>query len=580
MNRKIIPVSPSQLTSLDLEAFVHQAKALNQRNRERFTTPFPKQDSRWISHYQFEPRPITLTDKGAIEGGLSWLVGATLDFSFARDLCADAYGARGGTCYDPASLLFLEVAAKVDGYPDYASFCRDLEQADKGHCYRDLAGLDEAIPGQDSFSNFRKRVGHSVVEQTTAIMVQLFIDFGLIKGEIVSTDGQLEPTHSRFKGCAYACEDCKGFAINEAQRHDLVQQLQSGSLRLEMICPFPEVVDKVREATAKKGAPKDPKVTLLEVEPLPPEQDASKSHPKLAELLSVPQDRLPPVRLKWSHLSLGPSGEWRASCPKVPSDLEAGVGYHVDNQNPGQKERVFGYLHLKTTDLHPDFALELPLGNSTYAANADEGTEFIGHRSALAMPVLPGQIQLADAAHDQITNYHWVHDQGGIAVFAYNPRNEHLDATSLLNRGYDKNGTPYAPCGRLCHSNGYDYQAQSRQYVCGLQCPPEEQQRCPHRHGVLGYCHRMSFRDHPRLIGPIERGSPQWRQLYGMRSASERTNSYDQEVIAKGSAVKMRGLAAFSFAGAIRTLGQLLRRACNFVLDATYTLGRLHPLRT
>jgi hypothetical protein len=54
----------------------------------------------------------------------------------------------------------------------------------------------------------------------------------------------------------------------------------------------------------------------------------------------------------------------------------------------------------------------------------------------------------------------------------------------------------------------------------------------------------------------------------------------EREAIAKGSAVKMRGLAAFSFAGAIRILGQLLRRACNFVLDATYTLGRLHPLRT
>ena len=360
MNRKIIPVSHAQLTSLDLEAFVRQAEALNQRNRERFTSPFPKCPSRWISHYQFEPRPITFTDQGAVEGGLSWLVGTTLDFSFARDLCADAYGTRGGNCYDPASLLFLEVAAKVDGYPDYASFCRDLEQAEKGRCYRDLAGLDEAIPAQDSFSNFRKRVGHSVVDQTMDIMVQLFIDLGLIKGEVVSTDGQLEPTHSRFKGCAYACEGCEGFAIDEAQRHDLAQQLQSGSLRLEIICPFPEGVDKVREATAKKGAPKDPKVALLEVEPLPPEQLSSKLHHKLAERLGVPQDQLPPVRLKWSHLSLGPSGELQARCPKVPSDLEAGVGYHVDNQNPGQKERVFGYLHLKTTDLHPDFALELP----------------------------------------------------------------------------------------------------------------------------------------------------------------------------------------------------------------------------
>ncbi len=580
MSRKIIPVSHPQLTSLDLEAFVSQAKALNQRNQDIFTTPFPKDSSRWISHYQFQPRPLTFTDKGAVEGSLSWLVGATLDFSFARDLCAGAYGTRGGHCYDPASLLFLEMAAKVDRYPDYASFCEDLEQADKGRCYRDLAGLDEAIPGQDSFSNFRKRVGYSVVEQTTAVMVQLFIDFGLIKGEIVSTDGQLEPTHSRFKGCAYACQDCQGLPIDEASRQDLTQQLQSGSMRLEMMCPFPEVVDKVRKATAKTGTPKDPKVALLEVEALPPEQASSKSHPKLAELLGVLQDQLPPVRLKWTHLSLSPTGELRASCPKVPSDLEAGVGYHVDNKNPGQKERVFGYLHLKTTDLHPDFTLELPLGNSTYAAGTDEGTEFIGHRGALAMPVLPGQVQLADSADDRIANYHWVRERGGIAVFDYNRRNEHLDPESLLNRGYDQHGTPYAPCGRLCHSNGYDYQAQSRQYVCGLPCPPEEQQHCPHRYGVLGYCHRMTFRDHPRLIGPIQRGSQRWHNLYAMRSASERTNSYDQEVVAKGSAVKMRGLAALSFAGAIRTLGQLLRRACNFVLDATYTLGRLHPLRT
>jgi len=196
------------------------------------------------------------------------------------------------------------------------------------------------------------------------------------------------------------------------------------------------------------------------------------------------------------------------------------------------------------------------------------------------MPVVPRQGQLGDSANDVTAIYEWLHERGAIAVVDYNRRNEHLDATSLLTRGYDQNGTPYAPCGRLCRSNGYAYQAQSRQYVCGLPCPAEERQPCPHRHGGLGYCHRMSFRDHPRLIGPIRRGSQQWQALYAMRSASERTNGYDQEVIAKGSALKMRGLAAFSFAGSIRTLGQLLRRACNFVLDATYTLGRLHPLRT
>jgi hypothetical protein len=84
----------------------------------------------------------------------------------------------------------------------------------------------------------------------------------------------------------------------------------------------------------------------------------------------------------------------------------------------------------------------------------------------------------------------------------------------------------------------------------------------------------MTFRDHPRLIGPIQRGTSAWHRLYAARTASERTNSYDQEVIANGRPPRLRGLKAFRFAGAIRTLAQLLRRALHFVLDVTSTLGK------
>jgi hypothetical protein len=264
----------------------------------------------------------------------------------------------------------------------------------------------------------------------------------------------------------------------------------------------------------------------------------------------------------------------------MPADLEAKIGYHVATKDPAKKEPIFGYLHLKTTDLNRELGLELPLGNSTYAADAKEGTQFIAYRAALGMPVLPGQVQLGDSAYDVIVNYQWIAHQGGIAVFDYNRRNEHLDPESLFTRGYDQYGTPYAPCGRLYHSNGYDYQAQSRQYVCGRQCPAKEQRQCLHGVGVLGYCHRMTFKDHPRLIGPMQRGTKAWQRLYGARSASERTNSYDQEVIANRCPLRMRGLKAFRFAGAIRTLAQLLRRALNFVLDVTYTRSKSPVVQT
>jgi hypothetical protein len=580
MSRHLLSLSPEQLTAFDLDALIAQAEALNQHNRETFTTPFPKAPSRWLSHYDFTPHPIELTSQGDVDGGLSWLLGATLDFRFTRSLCAPYYGARGGRCYDPASLIVLEVAAKVDQYVDYAQFCRDLHDRHKGRRYRQLAGLHERVPGEDDLCKFRYRISDEVIDQIMAVAVDFFSHFGLIQGELLSTDGQLEASYSRYKGCTYACEDCQAFTLSEADRQALGEPLQSGAKRLELTCPFPETVAKVREATAKKGTPKDPKVALLEIETVPEDKASTPQRQHVASLLGLPQDEVPPLRLKWCHLSQASTGALVGSCPKMPSDLEAKIGVHIDTKKPDQIEEVFGYLRLTTTDLNLDLGLELPLGNSTYPGNTKEGAKFISHRSKLAVPVRPGQIHLGDSGNDVTANYEWLHDHGAIAVFAYNRRHEHLDETSLLNRGYDPNGTPYAPCGRLCRSNGYDYEAQSRQYVCGRQCPAEEQQRCPHRFGVRGYCHRMSFKDHPRLIGPIQRGSPEWHDLYGARSSSERTNSYDQEVVGNAHPLRMRGLKAFRFAGAIRTLTQLLRRALNFVLDVTYTQGKTPVAQT
>jgi hypothetical protein len=515
-----------------------------------------------------------------VDGGLSWLVGATVDFSFTRSLCAPSYGTRGGSCYDPASLVVLEVAAKVDQYVDYAQFCGDLQDRNKGRRYRQLAGLYDSVPGQDDLCHFRYRIGAAVIDHIMAVAVDCLYRFGLIQGELLSTDGQLEPAYSRYKGCTYACAGCQAFTLSEADRHALGEQLHNGAKRLQLRCPFPEVVAKVREATAKKGVPKDPKVILLEIESVAQDKASLPQRQHVATLLGLPHDEVPPLRLKWCHLSQRANGELVGCCPKMPSDLDAKLGVHADTQNPDKQEEVFGYLHLKTTDLNPQLGLELPLGNSTYPGNTKEGTECIAHRSQLAIPVRPGQKQLGDAAYDVIANYEWLNARGAIAVLDYNRRNEHLDETSLLHRGYDQNGTPYAPCGRLCHSNGYDYQAQSRQYVCGLPCPAQEQKRCPHRYGVLGYCHRMRFKDHPRLIGPIQRGSKAWHALYKSRSSSERTNSYDQEVVGQAHPLRMRGLKAFRFAGAIRTLAQLLRRALNFVLDVTYTRGKTPVAQT
>jgi hypothetical protein len=275
-------------------------------------------------------------------------------------------------------------------------------------------------------------------------------------------------------------------------------------------------------------------VALLEIEYLPADSAQTAGPQQLCERLSLPTDQLPPLRLTWSHLTQGPQGELWGRCPKVPSDLEAKVGYHIDTKAPHKTERVFGYLHHTTTHIAIELGVEWPVGTSTYPANGSEGSPFPTHRATLAIPFRPQQVELADAGSDVGENYQAIRGRGGIPIIADHPRREDRSPEALLARGYDTHGTPYAPCGRLCRSHGDDYRSDSRQYVCGLPCPPAEQEQCPHGHNVRGYPHRMAFHAYPRVIGPIQRGTADWNILYAARTASERTNRDAQEVIDHG----------------------------------------------
>jgi hypothetical protein len=152
----------------------------------------------------------------------------------------------------------------------------------------------------------------------------------------------------------------------------------------------------------------DAMVALLEIETVPENLACAPQRQAVANLLGLSLDDIPSLRLKWCHLSRDASGEIVGCCSKMPADLEAKIGVHVDNQHSDPKEEVFGYVHLKTTDLNPQLGLELPVGNSTYAADTKEGNEFIAHRSKLAVSVYPGQKHLGDSAYDLTENYKWL----------------------------------------------------------------------------------------------------------------------------------------------------------------------------
>jgi len=68
-------------------------------------------------------------------------------------------------------------------------------------------------------------------------------------------------------------------------------------------------VEKVRELSAKKGRPKEPTVSLLEIETVPENKASIAQRQHIAKLLELSQEEVPPLRIKWCHLSHHASGE-------------------------------------------------------------------------------------------------------------------------------------------------------------------------------------------------------------------------------------------------------------------------------
>ena len=72
-------------------------------------------------------------------------------------------------------------------------------------------------------------------------------------------------------------------------------------------------------------------------------------------------------------------------------------------------------------------------------------------------------------------------------------------------RGYDKNGTPFAPCSRLTKWKCYDPKTKRSSFSCEKECLRECSlnpfpRDCPHRDNEHDFSTKMSVKAHPRLI--------------------------------------------------------------------------------
>jgi len=147
-----------------------------------------------------------------------------------------------------------------------------------------------------------------------------------------------------------------------------------------------------------------------------------------------------------------------------------------------------------TTNIELKIGLKLLVGYLTSSADKLDGSYLIPEREKLIQKhaFLP-YFDIADCGSDTERNFHHIRGTFSIPVIDYNQRRGKTNIKSLRKRGYDKKGTPLAPCGALCKPNGWDEKKKRASLVCRKQCltspltVPDPIRNCRYLENEYGY---------------------------------------------------------------------------------------------
>lgn len=545
---------------------------------------FPKLEL--LSRYIFRKRFVFVDPRGDVQGGYTCMIISLIDFTFVRSLVADTYSIFGPPCYDPVTLFLLDLFRYVDDYPDMNAFLTVLRNEKRGSEYRRYAGITFDIPSEGTFSNFRKRIGEKRYNDIFHVLVDIFHDLDMITFKLLSHDGTLYPTWARYKGCTYFCNECSWITVQdvtEKVRQRILYRLAhmpenslGSDIRVYAECPsarFPKDVEK-------------PKIELFSFRLSFSDGEPSHEQINTALLFGVKNelDRqqlcIQTIRSYMTEIDL--DGAMMMGCPKLPKDIDARIGVKRHPIYPDKKEKIFGYNAIISTSVEPHLGIELPVAVSNIAGNAEEGNYLVINREQISEHHdCKPTVDLADSKYDTISNYNYIRSHGAIPIIDYNRRNEKLSRDDLLKRGYDQQGTPFAPCGLLTIPNGFDPKRQRLTFCCFKQCRKltskalEELNSsyhlatCPYIQNGAGYTKHMYVKEHPRLTNAIPRGTKKYQRLKQHRSASERINSAAKEntpILRKPRVLNAKRAATLAQMTAIVIL---LKRAFSFVVKTT-----------
>jgi hypothetical protein len=554
-----------------------------------------------LSNYHFKKRFVKIFPNGDIQGGYARMITSLIDFSFIRSLVADCYSAFGPPCYDPPSIFLLDLFRYIDGHQNMAKFLQLLRDKDRGRAYRTHAGISEDnIPCEGTVSIFRSRVGEKLYNEIFHVLVHIFHQLEMITFKILAYDGTLYPTHARYKGCTYFCDHCSCITVNDIigkvknrilyRLNNLADNNLGSEIKVHAPCPS----DRFPEKNKNGKEIKKPRIELFVCRLAFADGELSKEQKNTAILFDVEDELrkqnlcIQTIRSNVSTINFE-DGSVTISCPKLPKDIDARIGVRRNPKNPNKKEKIFGYNLVLSTSVELQLKIELPVAVTNIAGNAEEGSQIIQNKEQVHNHHhAEVKIDIADAKYDIIKNYEYIRTKGSIPIIDYNRRREDLSKTALLNRGYDKNGWPFAPCGLLCRPNGFDKKYQRLTFCCFKQClnlrtaalksvqEKYDIAMCPHMQNRTGFTRHMYVKEHPRLINEIPRGSKRYNLIKKIRSASERANSTMKEDLKILEKPRVLNNSRANILAQMAGIVLLLSRAFKFIVRLTILFRKLH----
>jgi hypothetical protein len=571
------------LTLFNIGNIVKKLNRIHIQINSKYNQPFPKYRIFWLSEYQYQRRHVKIHSNGQIAGGLSRFVSSLIDFSFIRSIVAHKYK-RFGCAYDPVSLFLLDLFRHLEKFPNMKSFVEIIHDRDKGKHYRLYSGIQYPhLPCEGTFTNLKDRLGEKLYNQIFHVLVEITELLGFLSYKIIASDGTLFPTNARYKGCTYFCNECasiefKGIIENVRQRvlyrlNNPEKIIPGKEIRVRIECPSPHFPEDIQR-------PKVEVLTLALVESHPEKCSIFNQIFSLKDELERANLDLVVKRGVFTKFVMGEdlkSDSFSFRCPKLPFDTDARIGVRRNPQNPSRKEKIFGFNAIIDTSIELDLGIELPVACTTIAGNAEEGRHFITNRKQiLKHHRKTSKIDLADAKYDENNNYTFSRSHGSIPIIDYNPRNENISTPALRQRGYDRNGWPYAPCGILTRPNGFDFNCQRASFSCRRQCLESKDPNiigyasdCRYWINYHGFTRHVSIRKFPRLITEVIRGTYRHQKLKNLRSASERTNSSAKDDFSILSKPKVRGIKHAGILSQMAVIIILLKRVARFIVHVT-----------